>query len=287
MNKQKKTPKERCEDSVKEYFRFFNEVYSSEKEMLEYCLKFQQIYQTPMRAFEEFFSLSQFYRAMKLMEDDFAKLIMIISLIEKLSSKKDYIDFGEWVSIKRKENPSWNETIEKAWSSYNEEFGFSHKFRNFFRNPKYLNETEQLELLKSVYYYIKNADNSYSLVSLFCYDEEVCRSVKTPCLFRLDKNCPAFKDKEIVKDGIKEFADFLYRLRSKFVHDALMFGLSGEAFGTTALLVTYVPYRFRYIKRPSYDGNVVLRLSGKKLEEILNSNFKKLLSEYIAMRKPC
>ena len=285
MSKTKETPKELCDSLVKEYFRFFIEVYSSEKEMLEYCLKFQQIHKTPKRAFDEFFSLSEFYRAMKLMKIDFIKLIMITSMIEKLSSKKDFMEFSEWVSTKRKENISWNEKIEKAWNDYNEEFGCSHKFRNFFQNPKYLNEIEQLELLKSVFYYIKNADNSYSPVSLFCYNEEACRFVKTPCLFRLDRICPALKDKKIVKDGIKEFANFLYHLRSNFVHDARMFRLSEEAFGTTAFLWTYVPYNFRHIKRPLYTGRVLLRISVAELEQILNRNFKKLLNEYIDMRK--
>lgn len=101
MSKEKKTPKEFCEDFVKRYFRVFNEVYSSQREMLEYCLKFQKIHKTLKRAFEEFFTLLEFYRAMRRMEIDFIKLIMITSIIEKLSSAKDFMEFSEWVSEKK------------------------------------------------------------------------------------------------------------------------------------------------------------------------------------------
>lgn len=285
MSKQEKTPKESCEYLVRRYFRIFAEVYSSEKEMLQYCLKFQQIHKTLKRAFEEFFTLSEFYRAMKLMKSDFTKVIMITSIIEKLSSKEDFIEFSEWVSKKEKEDTLRCRGIQKVWNEYKKDFGCSGKFRSFFRD--YLTEREQLELLVSVSYYVRIDDNgSPSLVPLFCYDRKVCKPKKHVCAFGfVDENCPAFKDEKILKNGIKEFADFLYNLRNRFVHAAHMFGLSGEAFGTTALLATYVPYKFRYIKRPSYNGNVVLRLSGKKLEEILNRNFKELLSDYITMRK--
>ena len=285
MSKQKKTPEEFCEDFVKRYFRLFNEIYGSEKEMLQYCIKFQQIYKTPRRAFEEFLTLSEFCRAMKLMKIDFIKVIMITSIIEKLSSKEDYIEFLEWVSKKEKEGTLTCRDIKKVWNEYNKDFGCSWKFRSFFRD--YLTKREQLELLISVSYYVRIDDNrSPSLVPLFCYDKKVCKPKKLVCAFGfIDENCPAFKDEKILKDGIKEFADFLYNLRNRFVHDAHMFGLSEEAFGNTALLVTYVPYKFRYIKRPLYNGNVVLRLSGKKLEEILDRNFNKLLSKHIAMRK--
>jgi len=285
MNKQKKTPKDVCEDLVKKDFRFFKEVYSSEKEMLEYCMKFQQIYETLKRAFEEFFSLSEFYRAMKLMKIDFIKLLMITSLIEKLSSKRDFIEFSEWVSEKRKKNMLRDKSIGKVWQGYNKDFGCSGKFRRFFQNPEYLNKTEQMALLKSICHFIRNDTSSMSLVPLFCYNKELCGARNHGCMFDSDENCPAFQEEKILKEGINEFANFLYSLRNRFIHDAHMFGLSSEALGTTSFLLTYVPYKFRYIKRPLYKGSVVIRLSVDKLEEILNRNFKKLLNEFIATRK--
>lgn len=152
-------------------------------------------------------------------------------------------------------------------------------------NPEYLSKTEQIALLKSICYITRNDDNSRSLVPLFCYNKEACGLREHGCMFDRDTNCPAFKDEKILKRGIKEFANFLYNLRNRFVHDADMFTLAGKVMGTTSDLLTYVPYKFRYIKRPSYRGYVVIRLSAEKLEEILNRNLKKLLNTYIAMRE--
>lgn len=283
MSEQKKTPEGHCEDFVRRYFRFFNEVYSSDREMLQYCLKFQQIYQPLKRAFDEFYSLSEFYRAMKLMKTDFIKLIMITSIIEKLSSKKDFVEFGDWVSKRRKRNMIGSESIEKVWQEYNKDFGCSGKFRRFFQNPDYLSKTEQMALLKSVCYLVEDDNNSKSLVPLFCYNKNVCGPRNYGCRYD-SENCPAYKEERILKKGIKEFADFLYNLRNRFVHDAHMFGLSREVLGTTSDFFTYVPYTFRHIRRPSYNGFVVMRLTGKKLEEILNRNFEKLLDGYIDTR---
>lgn len=285
MSRENKTPKEFCEDFVKRYFRFFNEVYNSEEEILDYCLRFQKIHKTLKRAFEEFFTLSEFYRVLRRMKNDFIKLIMITSIIEKLSSKKDFMDFSGWVSEKKKDEKLRGKTIEKVWEEYNKDFGCSGKFRRFFQNPEYLSKTEQIALLKSICYFIRTDDNSMSLVPLFCYNKEVCGPRNHGCMFDSDANCPAFEEEKILKKGIQEFASFLYSLRNRFVHDAHMFGLSSEDLGTTSFLLSYVPYKFRYIKRPLYKGSVVLRLSGEKLEEILNRNFKKLLNEYIAKRE--
>lgn len=285
MSKKKKTPKEFCEDLVKRDFRFFKDVYNSEKEMLEYCLKFQKIYKPLWRAFEEFFSLSEFCRAMKLMKDDFIKLLMITSIIEKLSSEKDYTAFSEWVSEKQKESVLEGKSIQKIWQEYNEDFGCSSKFRRFFLSSEYLSKKEQITLLKSICYFLRNNDGSISLVPLFCYSKEVCGPKDHGCEYVSHTECLAFKEEKILEKGIKEFANFLYNLRNKFIHDAHLFGLSSEVMGTTSFSAYYVPYKFRYIKRPSYQRQVVIRLSGKKLEEILNRNFNKLLDTYIAMRE--
>ena len=283
----KKSPKEFCEDFVKEDFRFFKDTYSSENEMLEYCLKFHQIHRTLKRAFDEFYSISEFYQAMKLVKDDFAKLIMIISIIEELRSTRDYMDFSEWVSEKEKEGTLSGKRVHKIWQEYNKDFGCSGKVRGFFKNPDYLRKTEQITLLKSICYPIRNDDGSISLVPLFCYDKEKCGIRDNCCQHDRDTNCTAFNEEKVLNDGIREFADFLYHLRNKFVHDAHMFRLSKEEFETTSFLLDYVSeYKFRHIEKPpSYREQVVFKLSVEKLERMLNRNFKKLLNNYIEMRK--
>jgi len=283
----KKNPKEFYKDFVKEDFRFFKDTYSSENEMLEYCLKFQQIHRTLKRAFDDFFSISEFYQAMKFVKNDFTKLMMITSIIEKLRSTRDYMDFSEWISEEEKEGTLSGKGIHKIWQEYNMDFGCSGKFRGFFKNPDYLRKTEQITLLKSICYFIRNDDGSISLVPLFCYNKEKCGIRDNGCEYDRDANCTAFNEEKVLNDGIKEFADFLYHLRNKFVHEAHMFRLSREEFGTTSFLLDYVTkYKFRHIEKPSsYREQVVFRLSVEKLEGILNRNFKKLLDNYIETRK--
>jgi hypothetical protein len=298
---QKKTPQEELEEFVKTHFLFFKKVYSSEGEMLEYGLKFEQVFKSFKRAFNEFYSISEFYRALKLIGSnddaksetiadlltlkksnvDFIKLIMIISLIEKLSSGKDFMEFSEWTKVNKLEN----EKILSAWNTYNKEHGCSHKFRNFFQNEDYLTKREQLALLRSVSYYVRNKDKSLTDVPLFCYDALKCGKRRFGCKFVGDEECPALKEEKILKDGIKEFANFLYEMRNRFVHDANMINLSEEFRGEASFLYDYVPYKLRYLKRPSYNGFVGLKLSAQNLENILGRNFKKLLNNYIDLRK--
>lgn len=298
---QRKTPQEVLEEFVKKDFLFFKEIYSSEEEMLEYGFKFKQIFTTFERAFDEFYNISEFYRALKLIGSnndtksetiadffkpkknrvDFIKLIMIISLIEKLSSGKDFIEFSEWIKLNKLEN----EKVLRAWNKYNKEHGCSHKFRNFFQNEDYLTKKEQLALLRSVSYYVSNNDNSLTDVPLFCYDAPKCGKRRFGCKFVADEECAALNNGKVLKDGIKEFANFLYEMRNKFVHDASMISLSEEFMGETSYLYDYIPYRLRYLKRPSYKGFVGLKLSAQNLENILNRNFKKLLDNYIEIRK--
>jgi hypothetical protein len=297
---QKKTSQEVLEEFVKTHFLFFKEIYSSEGEMLEYGLKFKQMFKSFDRAFNEFYSISEFYRALKLIGSnddaksetvadlfkpqknrvDFIKLIMIISLIEKLSSGRDFIEFSEWIKL----NKLKNEKVLRAWNTYNKEHGCSHKFRNFFQNEDYLTKREQLALLRSVSYYVRNKDNSLTDVPLFCYDAPKCGKRRFGCKSVADEECTALKEEKVLKDGIKEFANFLYVMRNRFVHDANMISLSEEFRGEASFLYDYVPYKLRYLKRPSYNGFVGLKLSAQSLENILNRNFKKLLNNYIKIR---
>lgn len=298
---QKKTPQEVLDEFVKTHFPFFKEIYDSEGEMLEYGLKFKQIFTTFERAFNEFYTISEFYRALKLIgsnynaksetiadlltleksKTDFVRLIMIISLIEKLSSGKDFIEFSEWTKLNRLEN----EKVLTAWNTYNKEHGCSHKFRNFFQNEDYLTKSEQLALLRSVSYYVRNKDKTLTEVPLFCHDAPKCGKKRFGCKFVADEECRALKEEKVLKDGIKEFANFLYEMRNRFVHNANMINLSEEFRGEASFLYDYVPYKLRYLKRPSYNGFVGLKLSAKNLENILNRNFKKMLNNYIDMRK--
>ncbi|MCW4004637.1 MAG: PAS domain-containing protein [Candidatus Bathyarchaeota archaeon] len=212
---------------------------------------------------------------------DCIKLVMIISLIEKLSSGKDYIDFSTWV----KNNHLTDKKILKAWADYNKEYGCSQKFRNFFLNETYITKAEQISLLKSVTYFIMDDNGTLCNVALFCYDKERCKAERFGCTFTSSEDCEAYKDDNIRKKGMKEFATFLYSMRNGFVHDANLIRLSEESMGTTALLWDFVPYKFHYISRNDYKGHVLMTLSVTSLEKIMDRNLKKLLDNYLLMRK--
>jgi hypothetical protein len=300
--RKEKTTEERWNDFVKQDFPFFKEIYSSEDEMLSYGLKFQQIYGSYQKAFYEFYSISHFYRSIRLLlksedlvekkgfherfleyqykkNEDILSLIMMISLIEKLSSQKDYLSFSEWIEQKNLENGK----VLEAWNKYNEEFGCSHKFRNFFTSQQYLSKKEKLHLLRSIQYFVESENGSKQTVPLFCYDKARCGKRQHGCQFD-SYDCSAFNDEKIIKIALKEFANFLYELRNRFVHNAHMFMLSEEyaEYSGQSALADYIDYRFRYIKRPNFKNQVIITLSALHLKGILDANFKKLLDSYIA-----
>lgn len=84
---------ENKEDRIREIIRkcylLFKNIYDSDNEMYNYFLKFQKIYKTPEDALDKILTLSEYYRAMKIVNIDVLKIIMITSLIERLNSKKD------------------------------------------------------------------------------------------------------------------------------------------------------------------------------------------------------
>ncbi len=280
------TPEQFWNSFVKENFMFFKEIYSSEKEMLEYGLKFQQTGDIK-KAFLEFYTISEFYRALKLVRDGFVRLIMIISLVERLSSKRDYVEFSNWVKMAKADDMK----VLEAWRKYNEdeEFGCSRKFRDFFKNRSYLSKNEQISLLQSIKYYsIREGKRMTS--PLFCYQEE-CGKGTRDCVFHYGKplgrdltslmsyednefvrygieDCPLFRDDKLLNKNMNEFATFLYVMRNKFVHNATLFHLSEEFHGSTSFMVDYMEYDFRHIKKPNFKGTIVLTLSPDNLEKL-------------------
>jgi len=294
---QNESPEEKWKNVVEEQFPYFKEIYNSEDEMLNYGLKFQQTYKEYMKAFDEFFGISEFFRVIQLLtkskneskkdswtyhyekREDALSLIMMISLIEKLCSEKDFVPFHEWIREKGLECGK----IRKIWEEYNKDFGCSHKFRNFFAGQEYLEIGEQIKLLRSIRYFVKDKDSKTAFMPMFCYDDARCKIEY--CLTLDNVKCPAFKNGKLRKDGLKEFAKFLYTLRNRFVHDAHLFRLSEESAQLgTSYVGDYISYEFCYIKKPPYAGAVMLNLSPFDLKKILDKNFKKLLDNYIKAR---
>jgi hypothetical protein len=161
--------------------------------------------------------------------------------------------------------------VNKAYQSYNEEFGCSRKFRNFFASDIFLTKKEKLMLLRSV---------TIGAKPLFCYSEQ-CGEIKQICALRTDNNCLLFTDEKALKKALSEYANFLYILRNRFIHNACMFSLADTYDG--ALVLTEIPYKFRFSKQPpDFTGFLFLNLSVIELRNILNRNFKKLLDYHIS-----
>ena len=251
---------------------------------------------------------------------------MTISLIEKLTSKEDYITFSDWLKrdeysqdiqedIERTSHPLCYAQIQKAcnkkFNEYNEAFGCSQRFRNFFAEQKYITKKEQMNLLRSISYYPKDGKQT-SHVPMFCYsdnqcggkdcfdkkneimcrgndcfDELKCIKKEFGCLYVKDDKCPVYRSDQKLKKAIKEFANFLYTIRNNYVHNAQIFTLSSNDeryFNTPALLDYIVNYRFRDKKKKPFTGCIEIRLDPQDVINIVNRNFKTLLNEYVVVR---
>ena len=97
---------------VEDDFVLFSDIYANKEEMLQYCLKFQEIYGEYHLAFDQFYGINHFCLILKKLTkrkeatkdqldlfhsyqhgEDIQGLMMTISLIDKLTSKEDYITF--------------------------------------------------------------------------------------------------------------------------------------------------------------------------------------------------
>jgi hypothetical protein len=284
-------------DFIKENFQCFKDAFTSEQEMLDYWKKFSIVSKPNGSSLEEFYDIALFYKAMKLTKDDSTKLIMITSIIEKLNSENDYRTFAEWINEQKIEVGRNKKDIKRLWSAYNDQFGCSSKFRNFFKG-KYLTKKEKVTLLQSVKFYVERDSKSPYLMPMFCYDKNYCyfRNTLSSCpisLSNFDKDdCPICSDDKKLKKGLGELAEFLYYMRNKFVHDACLPRLAPplkpvkHKDGATLTMTTfnYVHYKFKR-KKPEYVGWICVELNVMDIEQILNRNFKNLLENYVSSRK--
>jgi hypothetical protein len=286
-------------------YPYLSDIFCNLNEWLEYAFRFQKIYGNLSDASTALCNIAEYYQYINLLysripkrrknvnllgvstipnskkEDngfperqykryeDVIALLMTISLIEKLSSKTQYLTFGEWI----KKNNLQCDKPQKAWDTYNQEYGCSKKFRAFFTSDSFLTKEQKISLVRSITFGANG-----QTVPLFCYSEK-CAGRKYHCLYN-NADCIASRDKTVLKKALKELANFLYVLRSKFVHDACMFTLADT--GNDSFVFEYFPYRFQFSKVPKeFDGFLFISLNVILLKQVLDSNFKKLLDYFI------
>jgi len=280
---------------IENNFAYFKEIYKNEKEMSQYWQKFQDAGKQEI-ALLDFAGLHEFYKTMKATNNSLIKLIMIISLIEKLSSNREYVDFAEWLEEHRqatenKRCKSIQKHCKNLWNEYNKEFGCSSKFRRFFNNSEFITKDEQIALLQSVSIFEK--DRPYFRVHPFCFDKNcpitniervTSVSIMTGNPRSDCEKCPLFEDHKKLKKAMDEYALFLYEVRNRFVHNASLVPFpSGKRslFGSEEEMVSITRYRFRRDRKRAVILRVFINSGTDQLEIILDRNFKKMLKSCI------
>jgi hypothetical protein len=278
-----------CESLVGE-LPVIQSIFSSGQEAIQYCKEFQNIgkvwtlYHVAQFSFflgkiKEVYGKLDFY-SQALM--DINRLVMIASMIELLNSKEDFKRFDKWIKQEGKDKLDAKGVV-AIWHSYNKIHGSAHKFRRFF--DKYLTKDEKIRLIKSVQFW-KPEEKSF--FPLFCFKGDACNVQHSHCTYDTQKEeCPAQKSDRVTHLGIEECANFLYALRSEFVHEAKLFFLPKplpEGVGGSSWVVDYLEYDFSTKDYP-HRGSVMLELFSNQLVILVEKYLKKLMKDYLEIRQ--
>jgi len=264
-------------------------IFSSKEEAINYCKRFQKI-----GRFWTLYDIAQFLYFSDKMKDAYTKideparilfdvnrLIMMTSIIEFLNSKEDFVTFNDWIKKEGKHDELRRRGID-IWHEYNRIHGAAEKFRTFFN--EYLTKEEKIKLMKSVQFYQRQRKEFFPL---FCFKGAECNVQYSYCTFDARKEkCPAYVSEKRISKGIKEFANFLYTLRSKFVHEAKLFVLPKplpQGVGGSSWLVDYFEYKF-ITRDYFYKGTIMLELFGIQFTELVQKYLKTIMNNYVETR---
>ena len=265
-------------------------IFSSKEEALEYCKKFQKVGQI-----WTVYHIAQFSYFLDRVEDvytgideysrilmDVNRLIMIASIVELLNSREDFVRFDKWVVQEGKDDELRRRGV-SVWHDYNRIHGSAEKFRTFFE--EYLTKEEKIKLMKSVQFWRKEEKEFFPL---FCFKGVECHVGHTYCTFDTNKEkCPAYVSERRMRRGIIECANFLYTLRSRFVHGAELFLFPKplpEGVGGSSWLVDYTEYRF--ITRDYFHkDSIILELFSHQFPKLVRKYLKELMQTYIESRE--
>jgi len=265
-------------------------LFSSKKEAIEYCKKFQKI-----GKFWTLYHIAQFSYFLDKVKDayekvdeysrilmDINRLIMMASIVELLNSKEDFVRFDKWVEQEGKDDELRRKGV-NIWHMYNRIHGSAEKFRTFFK--EYLTKDEKIKLMKSVQFYQKKEKEFFPL---FCFKGLECNVNHSYCTFNTSKEkCLAYISDRRISTGMKECANFLYAMRSRFVHEAKLFFFPKplpKGVGGSSWLVDYVEYEF-ITKNYLHKGSIMLDLFSSRFTELVKKYLKKLMQRYIETRE--
>lgn len=260
-------------------------IFGSRGEAIEYCKRFQKIGEvwTLYHVAQFLYFLNRFQDVYSTLDDyvrslvDINRLIMMASIVELLNSAKDFVTFDKWVKQKGK-NCELGKKGCKIWHEYNKDHGSAEKFRTFFKD--YLTKEEKIRLMKSVQFYQKKRRD---FLPLFCFKGPECNVQYSYCTFDSGKEgCPAYVSKRRMDKGIKECANFLYALRSRFVHEAKLFFLPRplpKGVGGSSWLFDYLEYKFA--TGACFKGTIMMELFSAQFTELVQKNLKALMINYV------
>jgi len=208
---------------------------------------------------------------------DGLNLVLSTTIIELLTTWKDYIRFDDWFNLNKEK---YEKKCIRAWHKYNSIYGKRKSFRTFFIA---LEKKEKLELLSNIKKQHKGIDGLRNL----CFQGGNCIYDKFTCNYKVTADwCPAFNDDKILNKGIKILANHLYDFRSLFVHEAWMprFAsdpqslLDQESSEYVISLKTTVMYLMRE------EGKLITyssELYAKDFFELVMNNLLKMMRKYL------
>jgi len=277
---------------IHEVFESFKGMFSSTEELINYLNSFSN----PLNV-ELFIRLSQFYGISKIyQESPYVKLIMMVSIIEKLTNKeKKYIPFKDWIftqdnkieklihKISVTNIQTFKKIVQSLKNDYHKDYGSQRNVVNFF--DKYVSLNDKVKIIKSfkmkerevVYQYCRKlftpeeqrvddikklSKYGYKIMKIhipICYDWKWCYVSYNDCAPEI--YCLLKDNENICKRALKKIVSIIYSMRSDFVHNAKIPPISEKGINFTVGLFK--------------DEIIIVELSIDQFENIFERSFKK------------
>ena len=239
---------------VNEAFQALESLFSSSKEkFIEYVNSIKD-----RQSAELFIRLSMFYLIAKKYEKSiFSKMIMLIAIIDRLSSKEEYVPFQDWISSRAQNDgvkkylqnseesdfDKFKKTIDLLKEDYYDIFGSQRNVIKFFKN--HVSTEDKIRIIKSFrakrtsyvdgFNFRMHGKTQFSKVNNMeelrgyfgvskglmpeCYHWKYCYVGYGECC--PDMGCLLKENNEFLEEKLKKIVSMIYQIRSDAVHNAI------------------------------------------------------------------
>lgn len=266
---------DKIDESVDEYYPLVSDIFKDKDNLKDIWLRFSQFEDyritIPLRVCQIIACMKQL-DPKKIGADAF-RLILATSIIELLNTEVEYQDFATWLSQNRKKVE--NKSCLQAWNIYNRVHGCSGKFRKFF---KLLTKKEKTEVVPTV-----QTRHGNRFAPLCHQDDDSCFWRDSAfCNYHFyESQCPMLKNDRILNKALKEFGNFLYTMRSQFVHSGripiLARPLPKDIAGMSSV--------YDYYEMRDYKGPVLINLRSDALYALLVKYLPEMFESYLKAQK--